>query len=707
MKFFTLIYILFLTHDFMHAQTVRYPVSPKMPVKDIYHNVYPIEDPYRWLENDTSNETKTWVKNQNAVTFDYLGKIPYREAIKRRITKLNNYPKYSSPFRAGEFYMFYKNDGLQNQSVLYIQKGLEGTPEVFLDPNTMSKGGTVSLGIAGFSKDKKYMAYTLSKAGSDWQEIYIMEVATKKQLSDKIEWVKFSGATWSGNGFYYARYDEPLKGTEFSSQNKNHKIYYHKLGDPQKKDKLIYTDPTHPLRYFGTQITEDGRFLILNISEGTYGTELHYADLSEKQKLTFKTLFPGFEYEYEIIDNVGGELIVLTNHGAPRRKIIRVNPKNPSPENWVVVVPESKDLLQSASTGGMALFCNYLHDASTRIIRYNYDGSRAEEIELPGIGTAGGLGGEHDEKMLFLTFTSFNYPPTIFQYQVDTREMKEFSKTKLPFDPSQFESRQEFAVSRDGTKVPMFIVYKKGMELKGNNPTLLYGYGGFNINLTPSFSASRIAFLEAGGIYVMANLRGGGEYGEEWHKAGMTLSKQNVFDDFIACAEYLIQKKYTSSQRLAIQGGSNGGLLVGACMAQRPDLFRVALPAVGVMDMLRYHKFTVGWGWAGEYGTSDSLEHFRNLLAYSPLHNIKTDVEYPATLVTTADHDDRVVPAHSFKFIATLQEKQSGPLPVLIRIETDAGHGAGKPISKSIEEIADLYSFIFWNMKVNELRIPE
>jgi len=674
-----------------------YPQTKKVSQSDDYFGTK-IEDAYRWLEHDTAEDTKAWVKAQNVVTFDYLSKIPFRDKIKKQLLDLNNYPKYSSPFRVGEYYFFYKNDGLQNQSVIWYQKGINGMPEVFIDPNTYSKEGTVAIGLAGVSKNKKYIAISISKAGSDWQEIRIMEVAGKKELADKIEWVKFSGAAWKGDGFYYSRYDEPVKGKEFSNQNQFHKVYYHQLGQPQSKDKLIYSDSEHPLRYFGASLTEDERFLFINVSEGTYGTEILYQDLGLKtKKPTFKVLFKGFTNDYGIIDNIGDKLLVITDNGAANKKIILVNPIKSDPTEWKVIVTEKPELLEGAGTGGGKMFLSYLKDATTRVYQYDYNGILERVINLPGNGTASGFGGEKEDKELFYTYTSFNYPPTIFRYDIGSGKSEMFRKPELKFNPEDFESKQVFFDSKDGTKVPIFIVHKKGLVLNGKNPTLLYGYGGFNISLTPSFSPSRIAFMEHGGVFVMANLRGGGEYGEDWHKAGMLNKKQNVFDDFIGAAEYLVKENYTSSSYLAIQGGSNGGLLVGACMTQRPDLFKVAFPAVGVLDMLRFHKFTVGWGWVVEYGSSDKKEDFDNLIKFSPLHNIK-NLSYPATMVTTADHDDRVVPAHSFKFISTLQEKQTGNNPVLIRIETNAGHGAGKPISKAIDEIADIYAFMFYNM---------
>ena len=694
MKLFTSVLWVLAAPSILYAQ-VKYPTTKKVQQSDNYFGSI-VEDPYRWLENDTAPETKNWVAAQNKVTFDYLATIPFRDKIKQQLLDLNNYPKYAAPFRAGEYYFFYKNDGLQNQSVIWYQKGLNGTPEVFIDPNTYSKEGTVAISLAGFSNDKKHVVYSVSKAGSDWQELHVMEVATKKKLNDNLEWVKFSGAAWKDDGFYYSRYDAPEKGKEFSNQSSNQKVFYHKLGDDQSKDQLVYTDPQHPLRYFGAALTEDERFLFIYISEGTYGTELLYKDLS-KQSQDFKVLFKGFKNEYGIVDNIDGKLIAMTDDGAPNKRVILVNPEKPEAANWVILIPEGKELLQGVGTAGGKMFPSYLKNATTKVYQYDYKGVMEHEITLPGNGTAGGFGGEKVDKEIFYTYTSFNYPPTIFNYNIASGKSELFRKPELKFEPTDFESKQVFFTSKDGAKVPMFIVYKKGLVLNGKNPVLLYGYGGFNISLTPSFSPSRIAFMNNGGVYVMVNLRGGGEFGEDWHKGGMLHQKQNVFNDFIGAAEFLIKEKYTSSNYLAIQGGSNGGLLVGACMTQRPDLFKVAFPAVGVMDMLRFQKFTAGFGWVVEYGSSDKQEDVKNLLSYSPLHNIK-NISYPATLVTTADHDDRVVPAHSFKFISTLQEKATGANPLLIRIETNAGHGAGKPISKAIDEIADIYAFMFYNM---------
>jgi prolyl oligopeptidase len=601
--------------------------------------------------------------------------------------------------REGDYYFFSKNDGLQNQSVIYYQKGLDGAPEVFLDPNKMSSDGTAAVSLLGFSKDKKYVAYAINQSGSDWQNIFVMEVATKKQLDDKLEWVKFSGASWKKDGFYYSRYDAVGKGHELSQKNEYHKIYFHKLGDAQSKDELVYEDKTKPLRYYGAQTTEDERFLIIYISEGTDGTECVYKDLNAGDK-TFKKFFEGFRYNCEVLNNDGDRLLARTDDGAENYRVVSIDPKNPAKENWKDIIPENKNnLLQSSATAGGKIFATYLQDVATHVYQYDYSGKQEREITLPSLGTASGFGGDKDDKISFYTFTSFTYPPTIYKYDIATGKSDIWRKSDVKFNPDDYETKQVFYPSKDGTKIPMFIVHKKGIVLDGNNPTLLYAYGGFNISLEPNFSTSRLILLENGGIYALANLRGGGEYGEKWHEAGKLLKKQNVFDDFIAAAEYLIKEKYTSSEKLAIQGGSNGGLLIGACMTQRPELYKVCFPAVGVMDMLRYHKFTVGWGWAVEYGSSDSLVHFNNLYKFSPLHNIK-EVNYPATMVTTADHDDRVVPAHSFKFISTLQEKNKSSNPTLIRIDVKAGHGAGKPTSKIIDEQTDIWSFMFYNMGV-------
>ena len=683
-------------------EKINYPVTKKVAQSDDYFGTS-VADPYRWLENDTSAETGAWVKAENKVTSDYLAKIPFRDQIHKRLVALWDFPKMEVPFSKGEWVFFKKNDGMQNQSVIYVQKGISGEPRVLIDPNTLSADGTVAIGDLSVSHDGKYMAYSINKAGSDWAEFYVMDIATGKTLQDKIEWVKFSGASWQGDGFYYSRYDAPSKGKELSNRNEFHKVYFHKLGTPQSDDKLIFENRNFPLRSYYAGTTDDEHFLILSESEGTSGNSLFCKDLTKKGS-QFVLLAPGFEKEYNVIDNIGDKLLVLTNDGAPCRKLVLIDPKSPASANWKVIIPEKAEVLESVVIAGGQMFAQYMKDATNRIYAYNMEGKFLQEIELPGLGTLAGFNGEKSANTVFYGFTSFTFPTSIFTYDVAKKSTSEFFKPKLDFDASAYETKQVFYESKDKTKIPMFIVHKKGIELDGKNPVLLYGYGGFNISLTPNFSVSRLVFLENGGVYCMPNLRGGGEYGEKWHEAGTKLNKQNVFDDFIAAAEYLIKEKYTTSEKLAISGGSNGGLLIGACMTQRHDLFKVCLPAVGVMDMLRYNKFTIGWAWAGDYGTSDDSTQFHNLLMYSPLHNIKDSVCYPATLITTADHDDRVVPAHSFKFAATLQAKQGCNNPVLIRIETKAGHGAGKPTAKIIDEMADMYSFLFYNMGIKPVK---
>jgi len=694
---FTLALIVFLPacQKQVEEAALTYPVTKKVDQVDDYFGTE-VADPYRWLEDDTAEDVKAWVGEQNKVTFAYLENIPYREKLRQRITDICNYPRYSSPFRAGEYYFFYKNDGLQNQYVIYIQKGLGGEPEVFIDPNEFSPDGTISVDLVGFSKDNKYAAYSQSEAGSDWRELRVMEIETKKKLSDHIRWVKFTAASWRGSGFYYSGFDKPEEGQELTAANKFQKIFYHKLGDPQEKDKLIYEDKEHPFRYKGVDITEEEEYLFLSISEGTHGNELYYKDLSAKD-MEFQPLITGFEYDSYPIDNVGDKFLVYTNIDAPNSRVVLMDPKNPARENWKNIIPEKPDVLESANTVGGQLFCSYLKDANTRAYQYGLDGNLTKEIELPTLGTAYGFYGKREDKILFYTFFSFTAPPTIYKYDITSKESVVFRETELKFNPEDYVVKQVFYESKDKTKVPMFIVHKKGLKLSGKNPVYLTGYGGFNASVTPYFSPLTIVLLENGVVFALANLRGGGEYGEKWHRAGMLLNKQNVFDDFIAAAEYLIKEKYTSKDKLAIAGGSNGGLLVGACMTQRPDLFKVALPDVGVMDMLRYHKFTVGWGWVVEYGSSDKEEHFKNLYSYSPLHNLKEGVSYPATLAITADHDDRVVPAHSFKFAATLQEKHKGRNPVLIRIETRSGHSFSS-LTKLIEQTTDEFAFMFYNL---------
>lgn len=676
----------------------NYPETKQENVSDNYFGTE-IADPYRWLENDTSAATAAWVKSQQDFTEKYLEQIPYRQKIKERLEEIWNYPKYSKPTKEGDFYVFFKNDGLQNQAVLYIQKGLNGKEEILLDPNTFSKDGTVALQNVRFSTNQKYLGYSVSASGSDWQEIYVMDMKTRKLTKDKISHVKFTGIAWVGDeGFYYSGYEKPKdEKTKYSAKTENQKIYYHKIGTSQENDILIYEEKDHPLRYVSAALTEDQRFLVIYISEGTDGNEIKVKDLKSDAPLT--TVVPGFNTNARIIDNVGDELLLLTNQDAPNYQLLRINPNQPHQNNAVqnIIIPQSEEPLSSVTLGGGKLFAQYLKDATSYIVQYELDGSQQKIIELPGIGTISGFGAKAKDKDFYYTFTSFTTPAEIYHFDIATSKSTLYRKSEIKFNTADYETKQVFVNSPDGTQVPMFITHKKGIKLDGTNPTILYAYGGFNISLTPSFSVANTVFLEQGGIYALANLRGGSEYGEAWHQAGMLAKKQNVFDDFIACAEYLIQHQYTSPRKLAIRGGSNGGLLVGACMTQRPDLFAVAIPQVGVLDMLRYHKFTVGWGWAVEYGTSEHEEQFKYLIKYSPLHNVRPDVCYPATLITTADHDDRVVPAHSFKFAAELQKHQQCDRPTLIRIDSKAGHGAGKPTSKQIEEAADITSFIFWN----------
>ncbi len=677
------------------AETMTYPVTKTVEQVDDYFGTQ-VADPYRWLEDDKSEETAQWVKAQNEVTFGYLQKIPFRDALKKRLTEIYNYPRYSSPFRVGDYYFFSKNDGLQNQSVTYVQKGLDGPPEVFIDPNALSPDGTIRVNLLGPSGDKKYVAITRGEAGSDWSEIRVMEIASKTELPDQIKWNKFSGAAWWKNGFFYSGYDKPAEGKELTAKNEFQKIFYHKLGDSQEKDTLVYEDREHPLRYFSAGVSEDEKYAFLTVSEGTSGTELYWRDL-RKPNSKFELLIKGFNHDSGVLENIGDKFLVQTNLDAPNGKIVLIDPKKIDPKAWTMVIPEKPEVLSGAGAAGGQLFCAYLKDANTKIFQHALDGKLVREIGLPALGTAGGFAGWRDDKSIFYSFSSFTFPPTIYKYEIASGASEVFRRPEVKFDPEAYETKQVFYTSKDGTKVPMFIVYKKGLALDGKNPCFLTAYGGFNISSQPYFSPLRIALLEQGVVFAEPNLRGGGEYGETWHKAGMLDKKQNVFDDFIAAAEFLISEKYTSSAKLGIEGGSNGGLLVGAVMTQRPELFKVALPAVGVMDMLRFHKFTVGWGWVVEYGSSDNEKDFRWLYAYSPLHNLKEGVAYPATLVTTADHDDRVVPAHSFKYIATLQAKHKGANPVLIRIETRSGHGSSN-VTKAIETTADEYAFFLYNV---------
>lgn len=683
---------------------LQYPVTKKIDQTDDYFGTK-VADPYRWLEDDKSAETKEWVKAENAVTQTYLAKIPYRKTFQDAIEKVFNYPKYSAPFRRGEWFYFYKNDGLQNQSVLYRQKGLNGAVEEVLDPNKISPDGTTRLQLFTLSKDGNYATVGLSKGGSDWQTFYVRDMKTGKNLADELEWVKISGAAWKGNGFYYSRYPAPEKGTSgLSAKNENHQVYYHKVGTLQSEDVLVYENRENPQRFNIAGTSEDERFLFLNISDrgkGLDGNAIYFKDLNAAADTIFKPLVKDISNDnYTVIDNTDDQFLLQTNAGAPNSKVIAVDIKNPDLSKAQVIISEKAEPLQSASTAGGKLFVDYLKDVATRTYVYDLKGTLLQEVKYPGLGNGGGIGGHKDDKFVFYVFTSFTVPPTIFKYDIATGASTVFRKPEVSFNPADYETKQVFYTSKDGTKIPMFIISKKGIQLDGNNVTLLYGYGGFNVNLEPGFSATLLPFLDAGGVYAQANLRGGGEYGEKWHKAGMLLNKQNVFDDFIAAGEYLIAQKYTSKEKLAIRGGSNGGLLVGAVTNQRPDLFKVSIAQVGVMDMLRFHKFTIGWNWIADYGSSEKdVANFTNLYAFSPLHNLKEGVNYPAVLITTADHDDRVVPAHSFKYAATLQEKYKGSNPVLIRIDTNSGHGASNT-KKNIETLADIYSFIFYNMGV-------
>ena len=674
-----------------------YPDTKQQDVTDDYFG-QSVADPYRWLEDDNADEVKAWVEAQNAVTDKYFGKIPFRTALNKHLTEIWDFPKYGTPSRKGDRYFFMKNDGLQNQYVLYTQIGLDGEPETLLDPNTLSEDGTVALAGTELSNDVKYLAYQIARAGSDWNEIFVMDVATKEQLTDHIEWVKFSGASWLGDGFFYSAYDKPQEGMALSGKNQFHKVYFHKLGTSQADDVLVYENKNQPDWNFGMGVTEDETYQFLTVSESTYGNKLYVKEINST-KATFIPISENFDNDFSVVDVLNGKILVMTDYKAPKYRLLSIDPKKPSEANWTELIPESEFVLQGVSLIGGNIVTTYLRDAHSVAIVFNADGSLLHEVEFPNIGTVGGFSGKNDSPEAFYSFTSYTYPTTIFKYNVETNVSELYRKLDFQFNPEDYTTEQIFFASKDGTQVPMFITYKKGIQLNGKNPLLLYGYGGFNISLMPRFSISNIPFIDNGGIYVDVNLRGGGEYGKEWHEAGTKMNKQNVFDDFIAAAEWLIEKKYTNPDKLAIMGGSNGGLLVGACMTQRPELFKVAIPQVGVLDMLRYQHFTIGRTWAIDYGTSeDSPEMFAYLLGYSPLHNVKAGVAYPATLVTTADHDDRVVPAHSFKFISELQAKDAGKNPVLVRIESKAGHGAGKPTAKVIEEVTDRWAFIMYNL---------
>ena len=682
-----------------HMKQIKLQPYPETERGEVVENYFGTEvaDPYRWLEDDRSEATAAWVEAENAVTEDYLAQIPFRDAIRERLTQLWNYPKEGAPAKHGDWWSYYYNDGLQNQSVLYRTKAPGEAGEVFLDPNSLSEDGTVALAAASFSKDGCYLAYAAAASGSDWVEIRVVDTATGQLTEDRINWVKNSGAQWApdSEGFYYSAYDAP-KGGVYSEQNQFQKIYYHRIGTPQSADRLVYEDPAHPLRYFWAWPSEDGEWLFVLASDGTSGTEVLFRKSSGKR---FRTLLPGFDADYGVVTVRDGWLYYVTNRGASNYALRRIDLNDPSKDE--VVIPEhDRNLLEGVGTAGGYLFAQYLKDAQSQIAQYDYDGKLVREVALPAIGSVGGFDGEKEDTELYYTLTNYTSPATIYRYDIATGVSTLYKAPEVRFDPSLFITEQVFYPSKDGTQVPMFITRRKDMKLDGKNPCLLYGYGGFQISMTPGFSPAALMFVEQGGVYCVANLRGGLEYGEAWHRAGMLENKQNVFDDFIAAAEYLIAEKYTSTERLAINGGSNGGLLVGACEVQRPDLYAVCLPQVGVLDMLRYHKFTIGWGWAVEYGTSEDEEQFGYIYKYSPLHNLREGVKYPATLVMTADHDDRVVPAHSFKFAAQLQHCQGGDAPVLIRIESKAGHGAGKPTSKRIDEATDMYAFLFQNIGV-------
>ena len=680
-----------------------YPESKKVDVVDDYFGTK-VADPYRWLEDETSADTKAWIEDQNKLTFGYLDTIPYREKLKARLTELYNYPRVSAPFRRGDTYFFTKNDGLQNQSVFYIQKGVNGTPEVFLDPNKFSADGTSVLSGFSLSKDGKYVAYGISTGGSDWTTWNVMEVESRKKLADEIRWVKASGASWQGDGFYYSRYPEPEKGKELSSKNEFQTIYFHKVGTPQSEDVIVYEDKQNPQRFQNVGTTEDERFAILSISErgkGKKGNALFYKDLSNNESKFSPLIEEIGDDSFGVIDNVGDKFLVRTNRNAPNGRVVLIDPKNLDEKNWKDILPEREEPLQGSGTAGGKLFASWRKDVATRAYVFSLDGKLENEVQLPGIGTAGGFGGLNDDKHVFYSFTSFNFPSTIYKYDIATKKSTVFRSVDIPgFKPENFETKQVFYNSKDGTRVPMFLVYKKGLKLDGNNPTLIYGYGGFNSVTAPSFNSLRMALLEQGVVYASANIRGGGEYGEKWHEAGTKLKKQNVFDDFISAAEWLIANKYTSPSRLAIQGASNGGLLVGAVSNQRPELFRVVIEQAGVMDMLRFQKFTIGWNWIADYGSAEANEaEFKALYAYSPIHNVKPGAKYPATLITTADHDDRVVPAHNYKYAAALQAAQGGPNPILLRVDVNSAHGASNT-TKALEQTRDVFAFLFENLGV-------
>jgi prolyl oligopeptidase len=681
------------------GQGLEYPQARKGSQIDDYHGAQ-VADPYRWMEDDRSPETAQWVKAENEVTFSYLEKIPYRPQVMKRLEQLFNYPKYTAPFRRDEFYIFSKNDGLQNQNVLYIQKGLEGTPELLLDPNKFAADGTSRLGAFEVSKDGKYCAYGISVGGSDWQEIHVMEAGTRKVLADDLKWIKFGGPAWAGKGFFYSRFDAPLAGHELSSKNEFQKVYYHRLGTAQTEDELVYEDKANPERFHVVTTTEDERHAILSItdrSKGKRGNALFFRDLSKGEKNFTPIVAEIGNDTFQVMDNIGTKFLVLTNQNAPNGRVALYDPASAG-SRWKEILPEKTDALQRATSAGGKIFATYLKDVASRVDVYSQDGKLENEIALPGAGTSFGFAGNRDDKVVFYSFTSLNFPPTIFRYEVASRKSAVFRAPEIPgFKPEDYETKEVFFATKDGTRIPMFLVYKKGLKLDGTNPTLLSGYGGFNLTTNPTFNALRVALLEQGFVYASCNMRGGGEYGEKWHEAGTKLKKQNVFDDFIAGAEWLIANKYTSPAHLAILGGSNGGLLMGAVMNQRPELFRAAIVHAGVMDMLRFQKFTIGSNWISDYGSSDNPEEFKALYAYSPIHNVRAGVKYPATLITTADHDDRVIPGHSFKYAATMQALASRENPALLLIDTSSGHSASST-TKNLEQTRDAYSFLFYNL---------
>jgi len=681
---------------------LTYPRAKTVDQMDDYHGVK-VADPYRWLEDTDSSDTHAWVEAENKVTFSYLEQIPYRKAIHERLTKLWNYERFGVPEKQGSRYFYQHNTGLQNQSVLYVAESLNAEPRVLLDPNTLSSDGTVALVGHAVSDDGKLLAYGTSASGSDWMEWRVRDVDSGKDMADVIKWVKFSGASWTkdGKSFYYSRYDEPKQGAPLRDANYFQKLYVHHLGTEQSEDQLVYERPDNKELGFAGQVTDDGHYLVITVWQGTSPkNRLYYKDLTKPNADVVK-LLDDFDAEYQFVDNDGGVFWIKTDLDAPRGKLIAIDTQHPERSNWKTIVPQGKDKLNAANVVNNLFVLAYLRDAKTEVRVHDLQGKFLRNVDLPGIGTAEGFAGKRKDKETFYAFTSFIVPTSIYRYELETGKSSVFRQPKVDFDPSQYETEQVFYTSKDGTRIPMFLTHKKGLKKDGQNPVLLYAYGGFNISLTPAFSVPNLVWLEMGGVYAQPNLRGGGEYGEEWHQAGTKLKKQNVFDDFISAGEWLVANHYTTPARLAIRGGSNGGLLVGACLTQRPDLFGATLPQVGVMDMLRFHKFTIGWAWTSDYGSSDDPEIFKALYAYSPLHNLKPGTKYPATLVTTADHDDRVVPGHSFKFAATLQADQAGTAPVLIRIETKAGHGAGKPISKQIEEISDSWAFLARNLNMD------